>query len=99
MLRDDGQTHQLLEDSARSASEAGLRFVSDDENGITRHPRGKYFSYRSPSGAPMRDAETMARIRQLAIPPAWTDVWTRSQQNGHIRATGRDDRGPKQYRY
>jgi DNA topoisomerase I len=99
MLRDDGQTHQLVEDSARSASAAGLRFVSDDESGITRHPRGRYFSYRLPSGAPMRDAETMARIRQLAIPPAWTDVWICAQDNGHIQATGRDAKGRKQYRY
>jgi DNA topoisomerase-1 len=99
MLREESQTNQLREDSALSASEAGLRFVSDHERGITRQARGKLFQYRLPSGHLVRDTETLARIRQLAIPPAWTDVWICACDNGHIQATGRDARGRKQYRY
>src|SRR3712207_7115919 len=60
---------------------------------------GKAFAYRGPDGAGIRDKETLARIRSLAIPPAWTDVWICPFANGHIQATGRDARGRKQYRY
>lgn len=99
MLRDASQANQQREDSALCASEAGLRFVTDGESGITRHSWGKSFRYGLPSGHPVRAAETLARIRQLAIPPAWSDVWICASDNGHIQATGRDARGRKQYRY
>ncbi len=80
-------------------TEAGLRYVSDDEPGIARRKHGKGFSYRSADGQPVSDAKTLARIRSLAIPPAYRDVWICADPDGHIQATGRDARGRKQYRY
>lgn len=80
-------------------TEAGLRYVSDDEPGIARRKHGKGFSYRSADGKPVSDAKTLARIRSLAIPPAYRDVWICADPHGHIQATGRDARGRKQYRY
>lgn len=82
-----------------SAKEAGLRYVSDDKPGIRRLKRGKSFSYVAPDGSAIRDEADLARIRRLAIPPAWTDVWIAPSPNGHLQATGRDARGRKQYRY
>lgn len=81
-----------------------LRYVTDQTPGIhriRRPTRGKQviFIYRTPSGRPLKDAATLARIRALAIPPAYEDVWICPQPNGHIQATGRDARGRKQYRY
>lgn len=82
-----------------SAREAGLRYVSDETPGITREQSGSRARYRGPDGRLIGDAATLARIRRLAIPPAWTRVWICPTANGHIQATGRDDRGRKQYRY
>lgn len=82
-----------------AARAAGLRYVSDDKPGISRHARGGAFVYRSASGAALRDKETLKRIRSLVIPPAWTEVWICPHENGHIQATGRDARKRKQYRY
>jgi DNA topoisomerase-1 len=79
--------------------ESGLRYVDDGMPGITRHKAGKQFTYRRPDGKPLRDADELARIRALAIPPAYTDVWICPRANGHLQATGRDARGRKQYRY
>lgn len=84
------------EERARSVS---LRYVSDEEPGIRRKGGPKRFSYRRPDGAELRDEKTLARIRALVIPPAWTDVWIAAQANAHLQATGRDERGRKQYRY
>jgi len=84
------------EDAARAAD---LRHVSDDRPGITRKRSGRGFSYGNPDGTAMRDRPTLARIRALAIPPAWTDVWICPIAHGHIQATGRDARHRKQYRY
>lgn len=78
---------------------AQLVYVSDDEPGIRRRRRGKWFSYLAPNGEPVTDEATRARIRSLAIPPAWTDVWISPDPEGHIQATGRDQKGRKQYRY
>src|SRR5690606_19803451 len=77
----------------------GLRHACDGTPGITRRRRGRGFSYHDASGAPIADAGTLARIRALAIPPAWTDVWICPHASGHVQATGRDQRGRKQYRY
>jgi DNA topoisomerase-1 len=82
-----------------AARAVGLRYVNDDEPGITRRRAGKGFSYRSPDGARITDEDTLARIRSLAVPPAWTNVWICRSPRGHIQATGRDARGRKQYRY
>ena len=86
-------------DPRSAAREAGLRYASDDRPGIARRRSGRGFSYRRPDGTTIRDRETLARIKALAIPPAWTDVWICPQPNGHLQASGRDARGRKQYRY
>ncbi|MBD9529897.1 DNA topoisomerase IB [Paracoccus sp. PAR01] len=77
---------------------AVLVYVSDSEPGITRRKAGKGFSYRGPSGEALSRDE-LARIRALAVPPAYRDVWICPRHDGHLQATGRDDRGRKQYRY
>lgn len=82
-----------------AAQEAGLTYVDDSRPGLTRRRSGKGFSYRDAQGAPVRDEATLDRIRKLAIPPAYTDVWICPRRNGHIQATGRDAKGRKQYRY
>jgi DNA topoisomerase IB len=81
------------------AADAGLRYVSDTRPGFTRRRAGRHFAYRDADGQPLRDRATLDRIRALAIPPAWTDVWICPHPNGHLQATGRDARGRKQYRY
>jgi DNA topoisomerase-1 len=86
-------------DPLESAQAAGLRYVSDSAPGLRRRRAGTGFSYVGPDGRPVRDKATLARIRSLAIPPAYTDVWICPTANGHIQATGRDARGRKQYRY
>jgi DNA topoisomerase IB len=83
----------------KAAKRAGLVYVSDAEPGIRRVRSGRGFAYRRPRGGRVRDARTLARIRSLAIPPAYTDVWICPDPRGHIQATGRDARGRKQYRY
>jgi DNA topoisomerase-1 len=77
----------------------GLRYVSDDRPGIARRAAGPGFEYLDPDGKLLRDEAVLARIKALAIPPAWTEVWICLHANGHIQATGRDARGRKQYRY
>lgn len=81
------------------AREAGLRYTVDTQKGIHRRIRGMAVTYVDAEGKAVRDAETLARIKALAIPPAWRDVWICKQENGHLQATGRDARGRKQYRY
>lgn len=90
---------QSIVDPREAAEEAGLRYVSDEGPGISRRKVGKGFSYRLPKGGPVKDAATLKRIRSLAIPPAWTQVWICPHADGHIQATGRDAKGRKQYRY
>lgn len=81
------------------ARAAGLVYVSDVEPGIRRVPKGTGFSYQLPSGNVLSKASELARIRALAVPPAWVEVWICLTASGHIQATGRDDQGRKQYRY
>lgn len=78
---------------------AGLRHVDDSMPGITRRTANGGFRYIAPDGEPVRDEATLARIKALAIPPAWTEVWICPWDNGHIQATGRDAKRRKQYRY
>jgi DNA topoisomerase I len=82
-----------------AAAAAGLRYVSDASPGIRRRKRGKAFAYVDAQGRAVRDPDELSRIRSLAIPPAYADVWICSSRDGHIQATGRDARGRKQYRY
>lgn len=96
-------------DPAAAARAAGLRHVDDRRPGIRRHRTGRttrqrrrfvdVFAYEDADGHAVRDAETLERIRKLAIPPAWEAVWICADPSGHIQATGRDARGRKQYRY
>ena len=88
-----------LVDPVESARAAGLRYVSDLTPGIRRTRAGRGLRYTGSDGRPIRDVETLARIKRLAIPPAWTDVWICPDARGHLQATGRDARGRKQYRY
>jgi DNA topoisomerase-1 len=76
-----------------------LRYVTTDAPGIRRVRSGAGFRYRTPRGRAVTSARTLARIRALAIPPAWTDVWICTTPHGHLQATGRDARRRKQYRY
>ncbi len=76
-----------------------LRRSSPCDPGILRRRRGRSFEYRDSEGSLVRDEETLARIRELAIPPAWSDVWICPFPLGHIQATGLDQKGRKQYRY
>jgi DNA topoisomerase IB len=85
--------------SIAAAADAGLRYVSDSAPGLRRRKAGKGFSYLDAAGKRVTDAATLERIRKLAIPPAYTDVWICADPRGHIQATGRDARGRKQYRY
>lgn len=82
-----------------AAEQADLVYLSDDEPGIRRRGSGRGFYYVAPDGKTVRDAPTLDRIRALAIPPAWTDVWIATDPRGHLQATGRDQKGRKQYRY
>ena len=81
------------------ARAAGLRYVSDLDPGYVRQRSGTGFSYRDPAGQAVRDADELQRIRALAVPPAYTDVWICLHPKGHLQATGRDARHRKQYRY
>lgn len=85
--------------NASSAQAAGLRYSDSTKPGITRQRRGKTFIYRRPDGCVLRDAKTLARVRGLVLPPAWTEVWISTDPRAHVQATGRDAAGRKQYRY
>jgi DNA topoisomerase-1 len=83
----------------RAASAAGLRYVTDEQPGLVRQNVGRGLRYLGPRGRVVRDAGMLARIKSLAIPPAWREVWICRDALGHVQATGRDARGRKQYRY
>jgi DNA topoisomerase-1 len=99
MLLDQASDSDNVVDPKDAAESAGLVYVSDEEPGIRRRKSGKGFTYVKPGGGKVEDASTLGRIKALAIPPAWTDVWICPRPNGHIQATGRDAKGRKQYRY
>jgi DNA topoisomerase I len=82
-----------------AARAAHLRYVNAGDRGLARRRRGKAFTYVRSDGKAVRDSATLVRIRSMAIPPAWKDVWICPTANGHLQATGRDARGRKQYRY
>ena len=82
-----------------AAEGAGLRYVSDNLPGYTRKAKGNDFEWLDTEGKAIRDEQRLLRIKRLAIPPAWTEVWVSPSANGHIQATGRDARGRKQYVY
>ena len=92
-------TAPLPDDSIRTARQARLRYVSDEQPGIRRRRAGRGFTYYDQSGERITDKATLKRIDALVLPPAWKQVWICPYPRGHIQATGRDDRGRKQYRY
>ncbi len=89
---------KLTHDAAASAEAVNLRYVKAGEPGISRVRSGSGFSYRL-DGKPVRDKVTLKRIRALVLPPAWNEVWICKDADGHMQATGVDQRGRKQYRY
>jgi DNA topoisomerase-1 len=99
VLRALVMSDEIASEGVAAAQSAGLRYTSDDQPGIRRRRRGRGFTYVDRDGSPIRDETNLRRIRRLAIPPAWADVWISPSPLGHIQATGRDARGRKQYRY
>jgi len=93
------ELHDLHTSPAKAAAWAGLRYTSDDKPGITRKKAGKGFYYLNKKGEKVTDEKTLERINSLVIPPAWEDVWISSSPKGHLQATGRDEKGRKQYLY
>lgn len=85
--------------SRSDARAAGLRYVDPDGPGIRRIRSGRGFRYLDADGRPIRSKAELARIRSLAVPPAWTEVWICPSPSGHLQAVGRDARGRRQYRY
>src|SRR6266513_1992396 len=92
-------TEVASDEAVAAAEEAGLQYVSDERPGYRRRLNGKDFKYLDTEGKRIRDEQRVLRIKRLAIPPAWTDVWICPSPTGHIQATGRDARQRKQYRY
>ena len=90
---------QTIIDPRDAAESAGLRYISDARPGIRRKKAGPGFTYTRADGSRLSEADALKRIKALAIPPAWTDVWICPFADGHIQATGRDAKGRKQYRY
>jgi DNA topoisomerase-1 len=96
----NGKASEAVSDQCvAAAAEAGLRYVADNSPGYSRKENGEHFKYLDTHGKPIRDEQRLLRIKRLAIPPAWTDVWICPSLAGHIQATGRDARRRKQYRY
>jgi DNA topoisomerase I len=90
---------ETIVDPKEAAEIAGLRYVTDARPGIRRKRAGKGFTYARADGSKLTEPDVLRRIKSLAIPPAWTDVWICPFADGHIQATGRDAKGRKQYRY
>ena len=89
----------IPKEASEAAEAVGLQYVSGEANGIVRLGRPGRFRYRDANGKAVRESKTLSRIRSLAIPPAWTEVWIAPSANAHLQATGRDAKGRKQYRY
>jgi DNA topoisomerase I len=90
---------ETIIDPKDAAESAGLRYLSDARSGIRRKKTGAGFSYTRADGSKLSERDALRRIKALAVPPAWTDVWICPFADGHIQATGRDAKGRKQYRY
>ena len=99
MLLNSAESAQTIVDSKGAAEFVGLRYVSDARPGIRRRKSGKGFLYTRVDGSRLSEPDVLRRIKALAVPPAWTDVWICPFAEGHIQATGRDAKGRKQYRY
>jgi DNA topoisomerase-1 len=82
-----------------AAKISGLQYTTDKISGITRRGTGKHIQFYDPKGRRIRNPIELRRIKSLAVPPAWTNVWISPFSDSHLQATGRDARGRKQYRY
>jgi len=98
-MSNDSPLPAVIARARQHARHNGLIYVSDTDPGIQRVRVGKGFRYLGPRRRPITGTRTLERIRKLAIPPAYTDVWICTKERGHLQATGRDARGRKQYRY
>ena len=98
-MLESSDTVETIVDPRDAAESAGLRYVSDARPGIRRKKVGTGFSYARADGSKLIEKDVLRRIKTLAIPPAWTEVWICSFTDGHVQATGRDAKGRKQYRY
>jgi DNA topoisomerase-1 len=92
-------TSPLVVEARQAAKAVGLRYASDEQPGLRRKGAGTGFTYLNAEGKAVKDPKVLKRIRALAVPPAWTEVWICPIAEGHIQATGRDAKGRKQYRY
>lgn len=90
---------ELAADPVKAARAARLVYMSDTMPGISRHRTGDHFTYRNAKGNEIDDEDTLARIRSMALPPAWERVWISPRANSHLQATGIDTKNRKQYRY
>jgi len=99
LLRESPDTVETIVDPRDAAESAGLRYVSDGRAGVRRKKAGTGFSYGRVDGLKLTEKDVLTRIKALAIPPAWTEVWICPFADGHLQATGRDAKGRKQYRY
>ena len=99
ITREAAKTSAPATDSVASAKSAGLRYVSLTGPGIRRKSTGQSMVYFGTDGETIKDADILGRIKSLAIPPAWRDVWICPIAHGHLQATGIDAKGRKQYRY
>ena len=88
----------LVKDAVKSAEAVNLIYINDGEPGIQRVKKGEEFAYLLNSKR-MKDKGHLQRIKGLVLPPAWTNVWICAQDNGHLQATGVDQKNRKQYRY
>src|SRR5436309_5075648 len=93
------QNGAISDELVTAAEQAGLQYDSDERPGYSRRAKGKQFQYFDTEGKLIRGERRLLRIKGLAIPPAWTNVWICPSPNGHVQATGRDARGRKRYRY
>lgn len=85
--------------TVQAAHDAHLHYMSDERPGLSRRRHGRGFAYFDAAGAPVRDPALRTWLRELAIPPAWQEVWISPRRDGHLLATGRDEKGRKQYLY
>jgi DNA topoisomerase-1 len=99
LLLESSDTVETIVDPRDAADSAGLRYVADARPGIRRKKAGTGFSYTRADGSKLTEKDVLKRIKTLAIPPAWTEVWICPFADGHVQATGRDAKGRKQYRY
>lgn len=99
MSRAKDSGSQDVPEPAETARRCGLAYVDPEQPGISRRRRGRGFSYSGPRGGLIRDDGVRQRLADLAVPPAWEDVWICPNPDGHLQAVGRDEAGRRQYLY